>query len=133
MSTATRWSIVVALVLIGGALFLTSYRGSDSGSHEVPGNKNVRMEEGVQIVDLTAKGGYFPKATVARAGVPTVLAVATKGTFDCSSALVVPSVGYRDMLPPSGVTKIEVPPQSPGAVLEGLCSMGMYGFNVRFE
>ena len=57
----------------------------------------------------------------------------TSGTFDCSSALVIPALGYRTNLPAQGVTDIEVPPQAAGTRLQGLCAMGMYSFVVNFN
>lgn len=95
--------------------------------------QNVSIVDGVQIVEITAKGGYAPRQSLAQANLPTVLRVKTEGTFDCSSALVIPDLDYRTSLPPSGTTDIEVPAQAPGSVLQGLCSMGMYSFQVRFE
>lgn len=94
---------------------------------------NVSIENGVQYIDIGAKGGYSPRETVAQAGMPTVLRVSTNATYDCSAALTVPSIKYSEFLPPSGTTTIDIPPQEPGAVVRGLCSMGMYSFAVRFE
>ncbi|MCB9806711.1 hypothetical protein H6768_02265 [Candidatus Peribacteria bacterium] len=39
---------------------------------------------------------------------PTKLIVKTKDTYDCSSALVIRSVGYRNMLPANGETIIDL-------------------------
>lgn len=123
-------SILVAVVLIGGAVFLT--KGSnDTTSNQV--KNNVTVVDGKQIIEIDAKGGYSPKITTARADMPTVIKVVTKGTFDCSSALTIPSIGYRNNLPPSGVTEIEVPPQKAGETLQGICAMGMYNFAVKFN
>lgn len=126
--------IIVAIFLsafvIGIGILFFGTRNTES---EVVENSNVNMENGVQVVKITAKGGYAPSDSVAKADVKTVLHVVTRGTFDCSSALVIPAIGYRANLPPTGVTKIEIPPQKPGTVLQGMCSMGMYNFAINFK
>jgi plastocyanin domain-containing protein len=127
---STIISIAIAVVLIGGAVLLT--RGGDSSSPAQNAN-NVTVVDGKQIIEINAKGGYSPKVTTAKADMPTVIKVATNGTFDCSSALTIPSIGYRSNLPASGVTEIEVPAQKAGTKLQGLCAMGMYNFAVNFN
>lgn len=124
-------SIVIAVLLIGGVSFYAIQSGAN-GENPGSGN-NIVTTEGKQVIEITAKGGYLPRATVAKADTPTVLKVKTNGTFDCSSALVIPDLGYRKNLPPSGETLIEVPPQKAGSTLRGLCSMGMYSFEVSFN
>lgn len=124
-------SIVIAALLIGGASFY-AIRSSGNDGDKSPGN-NVTTADGKQVVEISAKGGYLPRVNTAKANTPTVLKVRTNGTFDCSASLTIPSLGYRKILPPSGETLIEVPPQEPGSVLRGLCSMGMYNFEVRFN
>ena len=123
-------SIIVAVALIGGAIFLVKGSGSDS-TQTVANNASV--VDGKQVIEISAKGGYSPKTTLAKADVPTVIKMKTEGTFDCSSAVSIPSLNYRKNLQPSGVTEIEVPPQKAGTTLQGLCAMGMYNFQVQFN
>jgi plastocyanin domain-containing protein len=122
----------VIVFAIGGILVLL--RGDTS---DVPintnGQANVKIVDGKQVVQINAKGGYAPRVTAAKANTPTVINVQTNGTFDCSSALTVPALGFRKMLPSSGVTPIEIPPQQPGTTIKGVCSMGMYSFAVNFN
>jgi len=120
-------SSLFSLGLIIGAL---SY-GGDSGTSG--SSDNIRDENGVQIVRVFARGGYSPRRTLAKAGVPTKIEIETKGTYDCSSALVIPSIGYREFLEPTGVTTIDIKTQTAGSVVRGLCAMGMYSFEVGFE
>jgi plastocyanin domain-containing protein len=96
-------------------------------------SQNVSSSEGKQIVEVSAKGGYTPKLTTAQANVPTILRVTTSATFDCSSALRIPTLGYSTNLPPTGTTDIEVPAQKAGTTLKALCSMGMYNFSINFK
>lgn len=125
-------SIVIATVLIGGAIMLAggNKNTNDAGSQNA---NNVSIVDGKQIITIDAKGGYSPRVTTAKAGIPTVIKVATNGTFDCSSALTIPSIGYRSNLPPSGETSIDIPPQQAGTSMKGLCAMGMYNFSVNFN
>ena len=127
----TAISILVATVLIGGAIMLSG-GGKDSNTN-TSATDNVSVVDGKQIITINAKGGYSPKVTTAKAGMPTVIKMDTQGTFDCSSALTIPSLGYRNNLPPSGETAIDVPPQKAGTTMRGLCAMGMYNFAVNFN
>lgn len=122
-------SILIGAGLIVGAIFLT---GDNTYPNGVAGN-NVSIVDGKQIIEIRAKGGYSPRVTNAQAGIATVIKMDTQSTFDCSSALLIPSLGYRNFLPPSGETLIEVPPQKVGAKLQGLCAMGMYNFSINFQ
>ncbi len=93
---------------------------------------NVTIVDGKQIIEISAKGGYSPIKTTAKANIPTILRVSTNGTFDCSSAVRVPSLGISQNLPPSGTTDIDL--GSPKvSVLEGTCGMGMYPFQIDFQ
>jgi len=120
--------------IIGGSLIVVALLLSGGGT--APNNTqtvdNVSIQDGKQVVAITAKGGYAPEVTEATADMPTTLQMKTQGTFDCSSALVIPSINYKKNLPPTGITEIEIPPQPAGTTLEGLCSMGMYRFEIVF-
>ena len=121
-------SILIVIILIGGAIFFSNK--NDDLNNNI---NNVGVVDGKQIIEINAKGGYFPRTTTAKAGMPTVIKVKTGGTFDCSSALTIPSLGYRTNLPSSGETLIDVSPQKVGAKLQGLCAMGMYNFSIEFN
>lgn len=124
---ATIISIIIAGAVIAGAIWLAG------GGDKTASVDNVSLVNGQQIIEIKAKGGYSPRLTEAQAGVPTILKIKTTGTFDCSSALTIPELKYRFSLPLSGETLVEVPPQVAGSTLEGLCSMGMYNFQIRFN
>ena len=127
----TAISILIAAVLIGGAIMLSGGKtSSDTASQNA---NNVSVVDGKQVITINAKGGYSPRVTTAKAGVPTVIKILTNGTFDCSSALTIPSLSYHSNLSPTGVTDIDVPLQKSGAKLQGLCAMGMYNFSVNFN
>lgn len=128
-------SIAIAVIagglLVGGAVMFSG--GEKSTTTSTGTVENVIVEEGKQVVTLSAKGGYSPRVSQAKADIPTVLKMETKATFDCSSALSIPALGYQGNLPPNGVTEIEVPPQIAGTKLRGSCGMGMYNFEIDFN
>jgi len=113
-------------------MFLVKAGPSQNSASTAPIN-NVTSTNGKQIIEISAKGGYSPRLSEAKADTPSVIRVKTNGTYDCSSYLVIPSVGYRSALPQTGVTDIEIPAQKSGTILQGLCGMGMYNFQVKFE
>ncbi|MBI5457859.1 cupredoxin domain-containing protein [Candidatus Kaiserbacteria bacterium] len=119
-------SIAVSALLIIGAFWLAS--PSSGGSAGV-----ATVENGLQIIDISAKGGYSPRVITAKAGLPTRLRVRTSGTFDCSASLVIPRLSYQKFLSPSGVEEISISPEQAQGTMQGLCSMGMYNFQIRFE
>ena len=121
---------LVAAALIGatGSVFAQDKPGEVAS---LP--RNVTIADGKQIVEILAKGTYQPRLTAAKANIPTTLKVYTLGTFDCTLALTIPSLGYRAMLPRTGETLIEVPAQKEGTTLQGLCGMAMYNFLVMFN
>jgi plastocyanin domain-containing protein len=121
-------SITISALLIGGTIFM-----SEKASSEEDSVNNTSIIDGKQVIEITAKGRYLPKITSAKSDIPTILKIKTNGTFDCTSALTIPSIGYQQNLPPTGETEVEIPPQKAGTTMQGICSMGMYSFSVNFE
>lgn len=109
----------------------TSSTNNNSSKDSVPVN-NVTTEDGKQIVTIDVRGGYNPKVSTAKAGVPTVLRFKTNGSFGCASSIYLPSMNYRTNLPLSGNTDIPLPNQK-GGVFRGMCGMGMYNFIINFQ
>jgi plastocyanin domain-containing protein len=128
---ATTISIIVAVVLIGGA-FMFAKSGNNKTTGQVANANNVSIVDGKQIVEIHAKGGYQPQSSIAKAGIPTIIRFDTDGTFDCSSTIRIPSMNISKSLPQSGTTDIDIgSPQV--ATLNGTCGMGMYRFKVDFQ
>lgn len=121
---------MIALTLIGGAIIFT--RNPKVGGENIATANNVTIKDGVQIVEIKAKGGYLPRTSFAKAGLPTVLRFDTNSTFDCSSSVRIPSLNISRNLPLSGVTDISLPNSNLGT-LRGTCGMGMYPFEVVFQ
>jgi plastocyanin domain-containing protein len=124
-------ALIIAVSLIGGALLIALGTNTSSGVTALA--SGVTMEGDTQIIDVTAKGGYAPRNIEAKAGVNTVIRMETRSTFDCSAALTIPVLNVRKMLPPSGVTEFEVPPEKAVGTMRGVCSMGMYSFTINFK
>jgi plastocyanin domain-containing protein len=123
----------IAMWTIAAILFFGNSQKTTLAPAAMSSQGSVVTTEGKQVIEISAKGGYLPRTIAAKAGTPTVLKMKTSGTFDCSSALVIPSLGYRANLPSSGETLIEVPSQKAGSTLRGVCAMGMYSFEISFS
>jgi sulfite exporter TauE/SafE len=76
--------------------------------------------------------GYFPGVLRAKAGETIRLDLVTDKTYSCTRDFVIPALKYYQLLPDSGVTTLEIPPQPDGTVLRFTCSMGMYTGQIEF-
>lgn len=133
---------VILLVVIGFVGFIwgafafgRGLRGGtdDVGTDDSVATSGVREENGVQVIQITARGGYSPRQVTAQAGKPARLEIETNGTYDCSTSLTIPALGFQKQLPATGVTKVDVPAQTAGKTVRGVCSMGMYSFTIQFD
>jgi len=124
--------ITLALVIGIGIVFLGGSKSKNSiaTSQET---QNIEIKDGIQYITINAKGGYSPKVSTAKAGIPTKLIVKTNGTYDCSAALVIRSVGFQKILDQTGEEVIDLGTPKAGQPLQGLCSMGMYNFAINFN
>lgn len=104
--------------------------GSTSGSVDAGA---VSMRNDVQVITIAAKGGYSPQYIEAKSGVATELQVVTNGTYDCSSSIVIPSLGYRKNLKPTGTETISISALQAQGKIDGTCGMGMYSFEISFK
>jgi plastocyanin domain-containing protein len=135
MSSKNIFLAVFAVIILGGGLVWYALSRTDKNGVQsnLEPSQNVSIVDGKQIIEITAKGGYAPRSTVAKAGIPTVLRVKTQGTFDCSSALTIPKLNYQKSLSATGVEEITVNPDQAQGTLQGMCSMGMYSFKIAFN
>ncbi|MFK0011854.1 sulfite exporter TauE/SafE family protein [Streptomyces sp. NPDC091027] len=89
--------------------------------------------DGSQIITVQARSdSYSPGAITAKAGVPTILVVATNDTGGCARSFTVPDLGVRKDLPVTGTTTVDLGTRKPGT-LEFTCAMGMYGGRITFQ
>ena len=131
------YTILTVLIVISLGIIGTTFYKPNSANWAKPSNNetiNTPLDtNGKQVLEVTAKGGYTPKELNAKANIETVLKITTKNTFDCSSALVIPTLNIKKNLPPSGTTDIAIPPQKAGTKISAACSMGMYAFEISFN
>src|SRR3989344_4641689 len=124
-------ALAISATVIGIAFWIVPTNSEVSGGG-LPAPTAV-IVDGTQIIDITAKGGYSPRVVVAKAGIPTVVRIATKDTFDCSASVVIPRLSYQKFLQPSGIEEIQITADQATGTLQGLCSMGMYNFKIKLE
>ncbi len=135
MNKSIITSIIVAIIIVAGAILLTFNNNSDQNPDNTDSTisgTNVSVVDGIQIVELKAKGGYSPRKSVAKAGIPTIIRFETKATFDCSLSVRIPSLNLNQFLEQSGNTDIDIGIQSAG-LFRGSCGMGMYPFEIDFQ
>lgn len=130
-------TLIIILLSFAGLGYLILSNGNRDVSPDYSLNydfapQNVSIVDGKQIIEIKAKGGYQPRKSVAKAGIPTILRFDTNGTFDCSSSVRIPSMDISKSLPLSGTTDIDIGSQKV-ATLQGTCGMGMYPFEVDFQ
>jgi plastocyanin domain-containing protein len=80
---------------------------------------------GIQIVDVTVKGGYQPASIVVEAGRPVRLNFTRREASLCGEEVVLPEFGRRAHLPEDKTVAVEVTPEKPGEY-EFTCGMNMY-------
>lgn len=124
--------ITIGLIIGIGIVFLGGSKGGSETASTQSG-QNIEIRDGIQYITIDAKGGYSPQVSSARADIPTKLIVKTNGTYDCSSALVIRSVGFQKVLPQTGEEIIDIGISQAGTSLQGTCSMGMYNFVIEFS
>lgn len=135
MNKTTSIIITVALVIGIGIIFLgngSKSQNASTGNTIQATAQNSVIKDGIQYITIDAKGGYSPKMSTAKAGIPTKLIVKTNGTYDCSASLVIRSLGYQKILQNTGEETIDIGTPKAGEPLQGVCGMGMYSFVVNF-
>jgi len=122
--------LTLGLIVFLGIIF-TGGSSLKNNSGELVNNVEVR--DGIQYITINAKGGYTPKISYAKAGIPTKLIMKTTGTFDCSSSLVIREIGFEKVLPMEGELEIDLGIPKIGEPMTGLCSRGMDKFQIDFS
>jgi Cu+-exporting ATPase len=86
--------------------------------------RQAEMEEGVQLVRVSVKGGYSPDLIEVRAGVPVRMLFDRQEAGDCSSRVVMPDFKVNELLPAYATTQVEFVPQTVGD-FRFACGMNM--------
>ncbi|KGN38907.1 heavy metal translocating P-type ATPase [Knoellia aerolata] len=86
--------------------------------------RQADMEEGVQLVRVSVKGGYSPNLIEVRAGVPVRMLFDRQEAGDCSSRVVMPAFKVNKLLPAYATTAVEFVPGEEGA-FRFACGMNM--------
>ena len=131
MNRNTTIVLIMGLIVFIGLVFMRSSKSRNININQAVENSEIR--DSVQYITINTKGGYSPQISNARAGIPTKLIVKTSGTYDCSAALVIRSIGFQEILPQTGETVIDLGIPKVGEPLQGTCSMGMYNFLINFN
>jgi sulfite exporter TauE/SafE len=86
------------------------------------------------IIQLAVENnGYYPQVLHAKPDTALKLALVTDNTRSCARDFVIPALRYYQLLPLSGTTLVDIPPQAAGSVLNFTCSMGMYSGQIVFD
>jgi hypothetical protein len=133
---------VMFLLLFVPALFaLTSCRsdyrnapGSEAEATAVTETTSQAVNQAnQQVIEVIASGGYSPRKIEAKAGVPTVLIMKSEGAYGCERAFNIPELKISEILPENGQTQFDLGTHAKGTKLLGVCSMGMYSFQIFFN
>ncbi|MCX6754529.1 MAG: hypothetical protein NTU81_01735 [Candidatus Nomurabacteria bacterium] len=137
MKNKTALIIITLGLIVGiGIIFLGGRNEGDNTNNSntiVEQVQNTEIKDGIQYITIKAGGGYSPRISVAKAGIPTKLVVKTNGTYDCSSSLRISSIGYQKILQKTGEEIIDLGISKTGVPIRGVCGMGMYSFVVNVE
>lgn len=82
-------------------------------------------ERGVQVIDVTVKGGYQPAIITAKAGQLLRLNFTRRESSLCGEEVLLPDFGKRAHLPQDRTVPVEIKPEKPGEY-EFTCGMNMY-------
>ena len=87
---------------------------------------------GLQVVDVTVRGGYQPASIIAKAGQPIRLNFTRRESTPCGEEVVLPEFGRRAHLPENKTVAREVVTPKPGEY-EYTCGMNMYKGKIIVE
>ncbi len=129
MQKDTKIALAFCGVFVGLLVFGAAFRGTSS----VVSSDVVTFDAGTQVIDISVNGGYTPSRVTAQAHVPTEIRLHTNGTYDCSASFVIPSLGYKKMLPATGITMVALSEDQAEGTLQATCGMGMYHLAIAFK
>lgn len=92
----------------------------------------AELDDGVQVIDVTVKGGYSPDVIQLVAGIPVRMMFDRQETGDCSSRVVIPDFHVNQALPAFATTAVEFTAARPGN-FEFACGMNMIRGHILVE
>jgi Cu+-exporting ATPase len=98
--------VVIAAAVLSFGLWRFFFGSKDASRAELRG--------GVQVVQVTVKGGYSPARVEVRQGVPVRLVFDRQETGDCTSRVVFSDFGINKSLPAYATTTVELLPERVG-------------------
>lgn len=122
--------IVLGILNISNGYNLTGITLAQNNGAPAKTQLDSRIENGIQIVEMTQAYGYKPNHLNIKNDVPVKWIINSTNAYHCSSYLVVPGLGISRALK-EGSNVIEFTPTKAGTI-KFTCGMGMYSgyFNV---
>ncbi len=93
-------------------------------------SQRATVEDGVQVVTVTVKGGYSPELVEVAVGMPVRLLFDRQESGDCSSRVVIPDFHVNQSLAAFKTTAVEFTPEAMGEY-EFACGMNMLRGRLR--
>lgn len=93
-------------------------------------SRRAALQDGVQVVKITVKGGYSPDLVEVEPGVPVRLMFDRQESGDCSSRVVIPDFKVNEQLPAFASTTVELLPRQEGDI-RFACGMNMISGTIR--
>lgn len=116
-----------------GPFFNPAQVGPQSFPANQPAAGDSQAVTPATVVDINVlDSAYDPPVSRAQAGQPIQLNLVTNNTYGCTRGFVIPTLNMFQILPDTGVTTLELPPQPAGSVLYFTCSMGMFSGQIQF-
>ncbi|MCC2592507.1 heavy metal translocating P-type ATPase [Tessaracoccus sp. OS52] len=117
------WLVIGGAVVLTGLLIWYFFGPKRAG--------NVRIEDGVQVVDVTVDGGYNPAVIEGvRPGMPVRMLFDRKESGECTSRVVMPDFKINAGLPAFRTTAVEFVPAAAGEY-RFACGMNMVSGLIR--
>jgi Cu+-exporting ATPase len=120
-------SVADSLIVLGAVVATASLGWYFFGPKKT---HRASVEDGVQVLTVTVKGGYSPDLIEVAAGTPVRLMFDRQETGDCSSRVVIPDFRINQALPAFATTAVQFLPQQAGEY-EFACGMNMLHGRIR--
>ncbi|MDC5697978.1 heavy metal translocating P-type ATPase [Intrasporangium calvum] len=93
-------------------------------------SRRASVEDGIQVVQVSVRGGYSPDLIEVRAGIPVRLLFDRQEAGDCSSRVVIPDFKVNQTLPAYTTTAVKFTPRDTGEY-QFACGMNMLRGTLR--